>query len=1052
MTTSLLNPFKKQDTAVMPKAVSKRNGRIENFNIDRITNALFAAFESVGQNNMDNARLCAHKTISILNETRNNAPSVDQINEINIKSLEKLGFSDVARSYAKYSKDRTRIRVLGAQQGKGSTDGFLMVTSITEETAQPWNRQRIIVSLINEADIDLQTAERIAKDVENKIILSKFSFVTTQLIREIAHTEILRRNLQPESEKYRNFSIPRYDLEEILFVKNKENSNIQINNPEAVNFTISGRIGKEYALSAIFSKEIADAHTSGAIHIHDLDLPARVYCSAHSLEYIKKYGLTIDNLQTASGPAKHTETLTGHINTFFAAIQTFYAGALGLGYINIFYAPLIQADLEQMASEKLNTLLDNFNKMKTQASNKDVIAAVNEQTKSLIKQFETNSLFLLSDEEIDGFMLQRGQELIFAASQNAFSRGGQTLFIDFNVHTGVPRYLSDTLAVEPSGKYAVWRKGKKICLKERRLDEKTLAGYPLMELIDPQTDKTVMLEKIVTDPHGGTSVIQQWYLNKGEKPVTYGDYDNLAKRFALNLLKVWQKGDKNSQPFSFPKCDLHINEDTFSDPEQRQILRFASQVASENGSPYFIFDRDEVSLAACCRLRTAITDNYVLKHPESIRFCGFQNVTINLPQTAYRAAREGNKTLDGFIDELDKTLLIAVNAHLQKRDFIKKLQKPGSPQWLPGKPALDGVPYIDIDKATYIIGIIGLNEVVQFFTGKELHEQNNDEFTDFSLKIIARLYTKVKEYEKKLGLKFSIEESPAESATRRMSKIDRFYYPESVSLIKGDLDTDRTYYTNSIHIRPDAPVDLISRIELQSKFHPAIESGAIIHAFIGEEKPNPNALFSLVKHTFEKTQSAQLTISPEFTVCRKCCTTHRGLKTSCPSCNNSDKNSLKSMTRIVGYFSFIDNWNPSKQAELQDRAKGVYFVSNKSAKLYAAPSLRNPKNAITALVFGKSDCLLCKDLTAVYAFKKTAKQFGKNFAVKSCDVQTVEGLTLAMLGDVNLSALPNLIILDEKSKIIYKGETKYIDGNPVKINLKDAQNRMKKYLTNNLAQ
>ena len=53
----------------------------------------------------------------------------------------------------------------------------------------------------------------------------------------------------------------------------------------------------------------------------------------------------------------------------------------------------------------------------------------------------------------------------------------------------------------------------------------------------------------------------------------------------------------------------------FDDPEQKKIYDRAIEVASRNGSVYFIFDRDQVTLSACCRLRTTITDNYMLLHP-----------------------------------------------------------------------------------------------------------------------------------------------------------------------------------------------------------------------------------------------------------------------------------------------------------------------------------------------------------------------------------------------------------------------------------------------------
>jgi len=36
---------------------------------------------------------------------------------------------------------------------------------------------------------------------------------------------------------------------------------------------------------------------------------------------------------------------------------------------------------------------------------------------------------------------------------------------------------------------------------------------------------------------------------------------------------------------------------------------------------------------------------------------------------------------------------------------------------------------------------------------------------------------------------------------------------------------------------------------------------------------------------------------------------------------------LYQMSRVVGYFSRIDNWNDSKKGELKDRQKGNYNVS-----------------------------------------------------------------------------------------------------------------------------
>ncbi|NHJ49505.1 MAG: hypothetical protein FK733_17075 [Asgard group archaeon] len=43
---------------------------------------------------------------------------------------------------------------------------------------------------------------------------------------------------------------------------------------------------------------------------------------------------------------------------------------------------------------------------------------------------------------------------------------------------------------------------------------------------------------------------------------------------------------------------------------------------------------------------------------------------------------------------------------------------------------------------------------------------------------------------------------------------------------------------------------------------------------------------------------------------------------NCPYCNSGD---VYGMSRVVGYFSIIENWNRSKKAELKRRQQGNYW-------------------------------------------------------------------------------------------------------------------------------
>jgi len=875
----------------------KRNGMVVPFRRSKIESAIERAAEAIARkenSNLDTS-LAVRITDRVLAQLDNplceyyvfpdkenkRTPNIEDVQDLVEIVLIEEGCAAVASAYKRYRKQREmarkHIQVRGPKGGRAMdiTDAsLLLVESLADNVTLPWDRQRITQQLLAETDLSPEVANSVAKSVENHVITSEMKTVTTTLIREMVNNELGERGYRAQLRDLSVYGISKNYVENLMFTKSTENSNIVNNNPEAVNLGLAELVLKQWALDTIFTPEVKRAHDTGAIHLHDLGYPHRVYCSSHSIEYVKKYGLQrLSNLNTESRPARSASVLTGHLNTFLASMQANYAGALGIAYINIFYAPYLVG----MPAKQLK---------------------------------------------------QVAQELIFNGSQNAFSRGGQTLFLDFNIHTGVPRYLQTVPAIGPGGHYMLRRTDGTIAeLEEQVRDDTDANGNHLMNLYLRKTDgKERIVLRELADPARGMvydEQIQQDLAERGEKIVVYGDFTKEAQDFTEALLEVWADGDRHGRVFEFPKCDFHISDETFSDPAQYAIFMKACELASKNGSTYFIFDREEVTLSACCRLRTTITDNRMMRHPESMRFCGFQNITINIPQAAYRASRHGKKTFDGLCEELDRIMELVVDAHLQKKAKIEiMMSSPGRPLFQIGRTACDGRPYVELDKCTYIIGLIGLNDAVKFLIGQELHD--SDAALDYGLKITAHMFLKSKKLTKKHNIKLSLEESPAESAARRLAKTDMtFFENEAKHIIKGD-SPDVAYYTNSIHLAADAPVNLLERVRKQSVFHGLIESGAIIHAFVGEEQPSPESVAKLITEVFHRTQAAQLTVSPEFTYCNSCQHIDHGLKEKCERCGSTE---VVGETRVVGYFSKIQNWNKSKRyGELVARQRGNYSM------------------------------------------------------------------------------------------------------------------------------
>lgn len=448
---------------------------------------------------------------------------------------------------------------------------------------------------------------------------------------------------------------------------------------------------------------------------------------------------------------------------------------------------------------------------------------------------------------------QLAQMLIFEYSQQAVARGGQAIFSDLNIYWEVPAHFEGVPAIGPGGTYT----GK-----------------------------------------------------------TYSEYQKEAQDFAWALFEVYLEGDGSGRPFFFPKPLVHITEKFFRTPRYKDFLNHISEVASVRGNTYFVFDRGETAkISECCRLsfKLNLSDLEDAKEPWRMRYCALQNVTINLPRLAYQLNNGDEGKLFAKVKDL---MELSARAHQQKRKFIESLlalNDQGPLALLTMKK--DGRPYLRMERTTHLMGILGLNELVQAFLGKELHQSN--EALRLGVKIISLMHLQCKELSRRYKLNFVLEQTPAESTAYRFAKLDLRDYPKLASaVVKGDQDRGEIYYTNSTYFNVSSNLNPIEKVQREGIFHPLIEAGALSHIWLGETKPSKESIANFVEKTFRLTQNDQIAFSPEFTTCNDCGRTSRGLLESCLYCSSSN---VEGITRITGYFTKISSWNKGKKGELRDR-------------------------------------------------------------------------------------------------------------------------------------
>ena len=121
----------------------------------------------------------------------------------------------------------------------------------------------------------------------------------------------------------------------------KENANIGYSIGGLILRT-SERVTAEYWLN-MFSAEIADAHRSAAIHIHDLGWLTG-YCAGWSLRELLYEGFNGVPGYLQCEPAKHMATAISHMVNFLGTLQNEFAGAQAFSSVDTYLAPYVRID------------------------------------------------------------------------------------------------------------------------------------------------------------------------------------------------------------------------------------------------------------------------------------------------------------------------------------------------------------------------------------------------------------------------------------------------------------------------------------------------------------------------------------------------------------------------------------------------------------------------------------------------------------------------------------------------------------------------------------
>lgn len=436
----------------------------------------------------------------------------------------------------------------------------------------------------------------------------------------------------------------------------------------------------------------------------------------------------------------------------------------------------------------------------------------------------------------------------------------------------------------------------------------------------------------------------------------YGEFEKEVRLGFKALMDVMLEGDAWGKPFSFPKPEISLEPDFMEEdenfnkdhaelPTYKELYRLTFELAAKFGTPYFDNQLPEyrgsgegISCYQCCAYQFSANPTDDHEFDDKIHFINGKHfsmgswmvLSLNCPRAAYRAEDNDEKLFNELKTLMNRGVEVFKIKRKWMNSLIKKNRIPFAAQ-CPKDPNTGekGAMAVDFDSLVYTIGIVGINEMVQYHTGYQIHE------SPATYKLAIRAMFEMKMHAQKLskenGMEIALARTPAETTAQRFAVSDllhREYADKAELTIKGDLKTAKRelnethdlpiYYTNGTHIPPGADVSLPERIKYEHTFFPIVDGGNIMHIWLGEGKPDPDGLQELAMHIAKNTQTGYFAFTRDMTVCTDEGYVSAGLLDKCPKCGSEN---VQHLSRITGYLQSVEGWNRGKRQELLDRKR-----------------------------------------------------------------------------------------------------------------------------------
>lgn len=320
---------------------------------------------------------------------------------------------------------------------------------------------------------------------------------------------------------------------------------------------------------------------------------------------------------------------------------------------------------------------------------------------------------------------------------------------------------------------------------------------------------------------------------------SYGEYEYVSQKAATAMMRAFRDLRRRGVALASPVPILRISHGLLRDPGYHGVLLEIAALAAADTRAEILFDRSEPWL---------VGEHLPWRSREVSMHC----VTLNLPRAAYRGGR------DGLLTELERMMPLAAAAHAQKYRLLARILEHGEsgPLALIGR-MREGAAIHEWEQAVGFVGIVGLNECVEYCAGRALHE--SDEAQEAAREVLRDARELCRFWGEQSGLTLILTATADTIAAHRLAGLDAQYYAtQAAHVIKAERDSQEITYTPGAETVPTAGITPAERVRLEGTLHAELGNYPATRISFPESDLSPDAVAAFLLKAYRQTTAQRL--------------------------------------------------------------------------------------------------------------------------------------------------------------------------------------------------